>query len=111
VLEDLRRRTDRSGLEIIMIDVWEGTGAREQAQRYCDMWQLRATVLLDETAQFTRDLGVRGVPTNVVVDADGTVLDVGASSGAALRAAVAGLVPKVNLDAEPGDERAGWSPS
>jgi len=43
------------------------------------MWGLEGTVLLDETAEYARSLGVRGVPTNLVVDADGTVRAFGVS--------------------------------
>ena len=43
------------------------------------MWGLEGTVLLDETAEYARWLGVRGVPTNLVVDADGTVRAFGVS--------------------------------
>jgi predicted DsbA family dithiol-disulfide isomerase len=43
------------------------------------MWGLKGTVLLDETGEYARSLGVRGVPTNLVVDADGTVCAFGVS--------------------------------
>jgi len=43
------------------------------------MWGLEGTVLLDETGEYARALGVRGVPTNLVVDADGTVRAFGVS--------------------------------
>jgi predicted DsbA family dithiol-disulfide isomerase len=43
------------------------------------MWGLKGTILLDETGDYARTLGVRGVPTNVVVDADGTVRAFGVS--------------------------------
>ena len=43
------------------------------------MWGLEGTVLLDESAEYARSLGVRGVPTNLVVDADGTVRAFGVS--------------------------------
>ena len=43
------------------------------------MWGLKGTVLLDETGEYARSLGVRGVPTNIVVDADGTVHAFGVS--------------------------------
>lgn len=36
-------------------------------------------MLLDETADYARRLGVRGVPTNVFVNADGIVCGFGAS--------------------------------
>jgi predicted DsbA family dithiol-disulfide isomerase len=43
------------------------------------MWGLKGTILLDRTGDYARRLGVRGVPTNVVVDADGTVRAFGVS--------------------------------
>ena len=43
------------------------------------MWGLKGAVLLDETGEYARSLGVRGVPTNLVVDADGTVHAFGVS--------------------------------
>jgi predicted DsbA family dithiol-disulfide isomerase len=43
------------------------------------MWGLKGTVLLDRTGEYARSLGVRGVPTNLVVDADGVVRAFGVS--------------------------------
>jgi protein-disulfide isomerase len=43
------------------------------------MWGLKGTVLLDETGEYARSLGVRGVPTNVVVDERGVVHAFGVS--------------------------------
>ena len=43
------------------------------------MWGLKGTVLLDETAEYARSLGVRGVPTNIVVDKGGIVRAFGVS--------------------------------
>jgi protein-disulfide isomerase len=48
-------------------------------ERFCEMWGLKGTVLLDETGEYARSLGVRGVPTNIVVDADGVVRAFGVS--------------------------------
>jgi hypothetical protein len=78
VIEELRRRTARSGLDIVAVDVWEGGNAAEEAGDFCDIWDVTGTVLLDEDGEYARALGVRGVPTNVFVDADGTVTAVGA---------------------------------
>ncbi len=55
------------------MDIWEGTDPRPEVERFCDMWGIKGPILLDETGEYARRLGVRGVPTNVVVDADGTV--------------------------------------
>ena len=41
------------------------------------MWGVKGTILLDETAEYARSLGVRGVPTNILVDSDGTFVGFG----------------------------------
>jgi redoxin len=62
---------------VILIDIWEGSDPRPEVERFCEMWGIEGTILLDETADYARSLGVRGVPTNILVDADGIVRDVG----------------------------------
>ena len=44
------------------------------------MWGIPPTVLVDEEGELARRLGIRGVPANVFVDCDGTVLAVGATT-------------------------------
>ena len=80
MLEALRRRADRFGLDIVLVNVWEGVGAAQEAERYRQTWGIEGTVLLDETAEYARALGVRGVPTNVFVDERGIVRGFGAST-------------------------------
>ena len=43
------------------------------------MWGIKGPILLDPDAELATVLGVRGVPTNVVVDADGTIRAFGAA--------------------------------
>jgi hypothetical protein len=62
---------------VILIDIWEGTNPKPDVDRFCEMWGVDSTILLDETAEYAAALGIRGVPTNVLVDADGTIVDVG----------------------------------
>ena len=94
MIVELRRTTARSGLvEIILVDVWEGQNAGEEAQRFCDLWGIGGTVLLDETAEYARSLGVRGVPTNIFVDAEGIVRAVGATTPQELRSELIKLAP------------------
>lgn len=64
-------------MEIVAVNVWEGGQAAAEARRFCDLWGIDGTVLLDEDGSYTRTLGIRGVPTNVFVAADGTVTAVG----------------------------------
>jgi hypothetical protein len=83
-----RREADRSGLDVILIDLWEGSDARQRAQDYCELWGIEATVLLDEAGAYAKRLGVRGVPTNVVVDSTGTIRAFGAGNPDDLHARV-----------------------
>ena len=61
----------------MLVSVWEGSEARPEVERFREMWGIEATILLDESGDYARQLGIRGVPTNVLVDADGVVQDVG----------------------------------
>ena len=62
------------------MNVWEGVGNEEEARRFCELWSVGGTVLLDSDASLANRLGVRGVPTNIFVDADGTVVAVGGTT-------------------------------
>ena len=43
------------------------------------MWGIKGPILLDPDLKLASALGIRGVPTNVVVDSDGTVRAFGAA--------------------------------
>jgi hypothetical protein len=73
---------------VILIDVWEGGEARRRVQDYCELWGVEGTVLLDEEGEYAKLLGVRGVPTNVLVDSTGTVRTIGVGNPDELHAAV-----------------------
>jgi hypothetical protein len=74
-----------------MISVWEGPAGRADVERFRDMWGIEATILLDETGEYGRRIGIRGVPTNVLVDEKGIVRAVGLVRLEELNAAVASL--------------------
>ena len=73
---------------MILVNIWEGTDPTPDVERFCEMWGIEGTILLDETAEYARKLGVRGVPTNVVVDSEGTVRAFGVTRLEELHAAV-----------------------
>jgi hypothetical protein len=113
-MEDLRRRTGRSGLEIISVNVWECADAFTEARGFCELWGMDGTVLVDERGELPDRLGLRGVPTNVFVDADGTVTAVGVASPGELVTAtrrLLGPAAPADLDSlgkpDPGEEHAG----
>ena len=62
------------------MNLWEGVDARAEALQFADLWGIEGTILLDEQAELAARLEIRGVPTNVLVDADGTVTEVGAAT-------------------------------
>jgi hypothetical protein len=80
---------------VILISVWEGAQAREHAEAYCELWGIDGPVLLDEHGEYARQLGVRGVPTNLLVDSAGTVRAFGAGNPDELRAAVDELTSRL----------------
>lgn len=101
MVESLRRRTGQFGLDIVLVDLWEGAAVAEEATTYCEMWGLEGTVLLDTTAAFARAVGVRGVPTNVFVESDGTVRAVGATTSEELLRETIRLEPRLGgIEAE-----------
>jgi len=63
----------------VLVDIWEGTTPRPEVERFCEMWGIKGPILLDPDETLSRELGVRGVPTNVVVDSDGIVREFGAT--------------------------------
>ena len=63
----------------MLVDIWEGTEPRPEVERFCEMWGIKGPILLDPACQLAGLLGVRGVPTNVVVDSDGTIHAFGAA--------------------------------
>ncbi len=74
------------------MDVWEGRGAFGEARTFCELWGIQGTVLVDEAGELVELLGIRGVPTNVLVDADGTITAVGATTPRELEVAVRELL-------------------
>ncbi len=73
---------------MILVDVWEGGNAAQRVHDYCELWGVDGTVLLDESGAYADLLGVRGVPTNVLVDSTGTVRAFGAGNPDELNARV-----------------------
>jgi hypothetical protein len=85
-------------LEIVLVNLWEGNDARAEALSYCELWGIDGPVLLDERNELAERLGIRGVPTNVLVDSDGTVTAVGAARPADLERATQRLLGDALLD-------------
>jgi hypothetical protein len=63
----------------VLVSIWEGTEPRPEVARFCDMWGMKGPILLDPNGELATTLGLRGVPTNVLVDSDGTIRALGAA--------------------------------
>jgi len=74
-----------------MINIWESVDAAAEARNFAAVWGLEGTILLDETGRYAARLGIRGVPSNVIVDAGGLVRAVGVTTPAELEDAVSSL--------------------
>ncbi|MEV5707199.1 hypothetical protein [Actinoallomurus sp. NPDC052274] len=68
--------------------MWESRDARREARHFAKVWGIEGTVLLDETGTYAARVGIRGVPTNVLVDERNIVRAVGVTAPADLHAAV-----------------------
>lgn len=77
---------------MVLIDIWEGTDPRPEVERFCELWGIDGPILVDIDAEYARRLGVRGVPTNILVDGDGIVRGFGLVRLDELEAAVADLL-------------------
>jgi hypothetical protein len=93
-VENLRRRTSRFGLDVVMVNVWEHFDAAEEARNFCDIYEVEGTVLLDEQGSLISAAGVRGVPYNLLVDEEGIVQAAGFTDPASLEQTVARWVPE-----------------
>ena len=89
--------------------MWEGVDPFTEARNFCELWGVEGPVLVDEDGSFVEQLGIRGVPTNILVDDDGTVTCVGASTPAELEAAVRRLLgPDAPIEPAAGAEDWSW---
>jgi hypothetical protein len=75
-----------------MINIWESVDAAAEARGFAAVWGLEGTILLDETGEYAARLGIRGVPSNVVVDSAGLVRAVGVTTPGELHDAVNSLL-------------------
>lgn len=74
------------------MNIWESVDPEKEAQLFRDIYDIDGTVLIDATASLATLLGIRGVPMNVLVDQDGTVCEVGATTPQELKEAITRLL-------------------
>lgn len=89
------------------MNVWEGVDPAAEARRFAELWSVDGPVLVDADGALAAALGVRGVPTNIFVDADGTVTEVGAMTPSGLEATARRLLGP-DADIDPPAPASGW---
>ncbi len=76
-LKELYAKYKEKGLEILNIDIQE---SKERVSAYANKHKLPYKILLDTDGMVATMYGVRGVPTKVLINKDGTVLCVACRS-------------------------------
>ena len=75
-----------------MINVWEHVDPRKEALHFCKIHSIQGPVLLDEKAEYTNRLGIRGVPYNIIVNKKGIVQAAGVTTPDEVRATLTKLL-------------------
>jgi len=75
-----------------MVNVWEHVNPRKEALHFCEIHSINGPVLLDETGDYARQVGLPGVPWNIVVNKKGIVQAVGATTPDEVRATLTKLL-------------------
>ena len=57
---------------MILIDVWEGGEAQARVQEYRERWGIEGTILLDESGDYAKSLGVT-LPSSLLAGADAVI--------------------------------------
>jgi len=91
-LEEVRKRARPFGLEILLVNVFEHSEAEKHARHFCEVHGVRGAVLMDAGEGYANQLGIRGVPINVIVDKRGIVRSVGTTSPDEVRATLTRLL-------------------
>lgn len=75
-----------------MVNVWEHVDAVKEAKHFCKIHSINGPVLIDAKGEYITQLGLRGVPVNVVVNKKGIVQAVGTTTPDEVRATLTKLL-------------------
>lgn len=85
-----------------MVNVWEHLNAAQEAQHFCQIHGVPAgaTVLVDATGDYAEQVGLRGVPFNLVVGEDGIVVAAGATTPVEVMETLSALLGDTDEDTD-----------
>jgi len=75
-----------------MVNVWEHVNSRDEALHFCKIHNIQGPVLIDTDDRYIHQLGLRGVPMNIVVDKKGLVRSVGTTTPDEVKATLTRLL-------------------
>lgn len=75
-----------------MVNVWEHVNARDEALHFCKVHKIEGPVLLDAKGEYVDQLGIRGVPYNIIVNKKGIVQAAGVTTPDEVRATLTKLL-------------------
>jgi peroxiredoxin len=87
---------------VIGIDVWEHQNAPAHVKDYRQRHHLTFPLLLDEGERYASQFGLQGVPTNVLVDPFGRIVEVGGTTPEELKKLLKRAILKDQVNVRPG---------
>ena len=82
--------------------MWEHRDAPFHVRDFRDRHQLTYPLLLDEGEHYAVQFGLEGVPTNVLVDPFGRILEIGGTTPAELQRLIKRALMRYQVDVRPG---------
>jgi peroxiredoxin len=90
---------------VIGINVWEHVDAPFHVKDFRDRHHLTYPLLLDEGERYATQFGLQGVPTNVLVDPFGRIVDVGGTTPDELKHLIKRAILRYEVDVHPSGSR------
>jgi peroxiredoxin len=85
--------------------VWEHRDAAFHVKDYRERHHLTYPLLLDAGEHYAAEFGLEGVPTNVLVDPFGRILEIGGTTPAELQRLIKHAILRYQVDVHPGGSR------
>jgi hypothetical protein len=90
---------------VIGINVWEHKDALFHVNDFRDRHHLTFPLLLDEGEHYAAQFQLQGIPTNVLVDPFGRIMEIGGTTPAELQRLIKRAILRYQVDVRPGGAR------
>jgi peroxiredoxin len=89
------------GIQVIGINVWEHNNQQAHVKDYRQRHHLTFPLLLDQNEQYASQFALQGIPTNVLVDPFGRIIDVGGTTPTELKQLLKRAILKDQVNVRP----------